>query len=47
MTVKHIIGECSLFNVTRRRKFKNANNFEAIMDKGSGFYPERIFEFLK
>ena len=37
MTVKHIIGEYLLFNVMKRRNFKNASNFEEIMEEGNRF----------
>ena len=41
ITVKHITGECPLFNVRSRRNFKNVNNFKEIIDEGNGFGPER------
>ena len=47
MTVKHIIGECPLSNVIRRRNFKHANGFNEIVDEGNSFDPERIFDFLR
>ena len=42
-----LIGERPLFNTMRRRNFKHANNFEEIMDEGSGLGLERIFDFLQ
>ena len=47
LTVKHIIGECCLYNGARRRKFQASDSFEEIMSENENFNPEEIFDYMR
>ena len=47
LTVKHIIGECHLYDGVRRRKFEGACTFEEIMTENEDFNPEKIFDYKR